>query len=66
MEAAVSRSCAIFLAQNIWLDGFCSVVFYHEFFFFLFLSQKEEEHVLLTKLVLERKRLKFSKVIVLG
>lgn len=56
MEAAVAHSCAIFLAQNIWLDGFCSVVSYYEI---LSPSQKrkgggERRVILPTKLVLER------------
>ena len=67
MEAAVAHSCAIFLAQNPWLDGFCSVVFYYEI---LCLKRKKEGEKKIRRVSLYktciRKRFKFSKVIVFG
>lgn len=64
MEAAAARSCAVFLAQNIWLDGFCSVVSYYEI---LSLSLKKKQNKTVTTYKTRiRKRLEFSKVIVLG
>lgn len=56
MEAAVTHSCAIFLEQNIWLDGFCSVVFYYEILNLKNGEEKENQtqQLLPTKLVLEK------------
>lgn len=52
VAAAVTQSCAIFLAQNRLLDGFCSVLLYYVM---LSLSQlvKKKSELLPTKLVLE-------------